>query len=165
MGYSVFGIALFSENCNEICWLASYGWDWRLDLNQSLNLQVLVAQRFGKPEDVQALVKRLLEQQESDGGWSQMREVPKEALKDYEGKKTDAAPKPEKRPSDALATGQTLYALSVAGVDPQQAAIQRALGYLVQSQTKMVRGGSRSGLRRTAAGHSAIMGQAGQQLE
>ena len=53
---------------------------WRnnkfIDQNQSLNLQVLVAQRLGKPEDLQPLVNQLLQQQEADGGWSQTRDRP-----------------------------------------------------------------------------------------
>jgi hypothetical protein len=120
-----------------LVWLAKNKF---LDQNQSWNLRVLVAQRFGKPEDVQALVKQLLEQQESDGGWSQTREATGEAPKDYDGKKTESAPaksdKPEKRPSDAMATGQTIHALSVAGLDAQQPALQRAQAYLLRTQTK-----------------------------
>jgi hypothetical protein len=86
---------------------------------------------------VQALVKQLLEQQEADGGWSQTRDIVSYSLKDYDGKKTGPAPaKAEKRPSDAMATGQTLYALSMAGLDPQHPALQRALAYLIRTQTK-----------------------------
>jgi squalene cyclase len=119
-----------------LAWLGKHKF---LDQNQSLNLRLLVAQRFGKPDDVQAIVKQLLEQQEADGGWSQTREVPTEALKDYEGKKTTPAPVPakvEKRPSDAMATGQALYALTRAGVSPEQPALQRAQAYLLRTQTK-----------------------------
>jgi len=108
-----------------------------IDQNQSLNLQVLVAQRFGKPDEVQPLVKQLLAQQEADGGWSQTRERSSEAIKDYDGKKTAPTPaQTEKRPSDAMATGQTLYALTLAGVEPQQGAIQRAQAFLLRTQTK-----------------------------
>ncbi|HEV3386600.1 MAG TPA: hypothetical protein VG097_17415 [Gemmata sp.] len=108
-----------------------------LDQNQSWNLRVLVAKRFGKSDEVQALVKQLLEQQEADGGWSQTREIVSDSLKDYDGKKTGPAPaKAEKRPSDAMATGQTLYALSMAGLDPQHPGLQSALAYLIRTQTK-----------------------------
>jgi hypothetical protein len=41
------------------------------------------------------------------------------------------------RPSDAIATGQSLYALLQAGVDVGQPALQRALAYLVRSQEKV----------------------------
>jgi squalene cyclase len=123
-----------SARDKALAWLRKHKF---LDQNQSLNLRVLVAQRFGKPEEVQALVKQLLEQQEADGGWSQTRQNATEALKDYEGKKTGPAPAiPEKRPSDALATGQAIYALTRAGLDPEQPALQRALAYLVRTQTK-----------------------------
>jgi hypothetical protein len=93
--------------------LAWLGKNKFLDQNQSWNLRVLVAQRFGKPEEVQALVKQLLEQQNADGGWSQTRD----------------------RPSDAMATGQTLYALTTAGVSSQGPAVQRAQAFLIYEQT------------------------------
>jgi hypothetical protein len=127
-----------------------------IDQNQSLNLQVLVAQRFGKPEELQPLVKQLIEQQEADGGWSQTKERPSGDLKEYEEKKpapatetkdvssehlnknSEAKQPPAEikvRPSDALATGQTLFALTMAGVDSQQPAIQRAQAFLLRTQT------------------------------
>ncbi len=46
-----------------------------------------IAQPFGKSAEVRALVKQLLKTQNADGGWSQLKD----------------------RPGDALATGQTLY--------------------------------------------------------
>jgi squalene cyclase len=116
-----------------LAWLSKHKF---LDQNQSLNLQVLVAHRFGKPEEVKTLVKQLLEQQEADGGWSQTREATAVTLKDYDDKSGPTPAKAEKRPSDALATGQTLYALTVAGLDPQEPALQRAQAYLVRAQTK-----------------------------
>lgn len=123
-----------STRDRALAWLGKHKFQ---DQNQSLNLRVLVAQRFGKPEEVQALVKQLLGQQEADGGWSQTKEASGEALKDYDDKKTEPAPaKAEKRPSDALATGQTLYALTRAGLDPQEPALQRAQAYLIRTQTK-----------------------------
>jgi hypothetical protein len=94
--------------------LAWLGKNKFLDQNQSWNLRVLVAQRFGKAEEVQALVKQLLEQQNADGGWSQTRD----------------------RPSDPMATGQTLYALTTAGVSSQGQAVQRAQAYLIREQTE-----------------------------
>jgi hypothetical protein len=142
-----------------------------VDQNQSWNLRLMVAQRMGKPEEVQAIVKELLNQQEPDGGWSQTR-VQAKNLKEYtedeeEGTPTEkkaaetkdkpAAPKEpvaaeakdkpenkapatpaatEKRPSDALATGQTVYALRLAGVAADHPAIQRAQAFLLKTQTK-----------------------------
>ncbi len=84
------------------------------DRHQTLALNVLVSQRFGKPEDVQTLVKKLREQQHADGGWSQLKELP----------------------SDALATGQTLYVLALVGGAEQQPAIGRAQAFLVRTQLK-----------------------------
>jgi hypothetical protein len=95
-----------------------------LDQNQSWNLRVLVAQRFGKAEEVQTLVKQLLEQQNADGGWSQAK-CPTESPK-----------RKVRRPSDAMATGQTLYALATAGVDSQAPAVQRAQAFLIRTQTE-----------------------------
>jgi squalene cyclase len=57
-------------------------------------------------------VKQLLSQQGDDGSWAQIKD----------------------RPGDALAAGQALYALAAAGVGPQEAAAQRALGSLVKTQ-------------------------------
>lgn len=94
--------------------LAWLGKNKFLDQNQSWNLRVLVAQRFGKAEEVQALVKQLLEQQNADGGWSQTRD----------------------RPSDPMATGQTLYALTTARVSSQGPTVQRAQAFLIREQTE-----------------------------
>ena len=104
--------------------LAWLGKNKFLDQNQSWNMRVLVAQRFGKPEEIQALVKQLLEQQNADGGWSQAKcptESPKHKVR---------------RPSDAMATGQTLYALTTAGVDSQDPAVQRAEAFLIRTQAE-----------------------------
>ena len=104
--------------------LAWLGKNKFLDQNQSWNMRVLVAQRFGKPEEIQALVKDLQEQQNADGGWSQTKcptESPKHKVR---------------RPSDAMATGQTLYALATAGVSSQDLAVQRAQAYLIGEQTE-----------------------------
>jgi hypothetical protein len=84
------------------------------DRNQALTLQTQIAQRFGKPEDVTPLVKQLLEQQNADGGWRQLKD----------------------RPSDALATGQTLYVLALTGTDVRNPAIQRGQGFLTRTQLK-----------------------------
>jgi squalene cyclase len=84
------------------------------DSNQALTLQTQIAQRFGKPEDMLPLVKELLGQQNADGGWSQLKD----------------------RPSDALATGQTLYVLALTGADAQQPAIQLGQAFLTRTQLK-----------------------------
>jgi hypothetical protein len=84
------------------------------DSNQALNLRAQLAQRFGKPEEVAPLVKQLLETQNADGGWSQVKD----------------------RPSDALATGQTLYVLARLGQDIDKAEMRRGLAFLTRTQLK-----------------------------
>jgi hypothetical protein len=83
------------------------------DLNQPLALRILMAKRFGGPDDVQALVKQLIGQQQIDGGWRQT----------------------EDRPSDAMATGQSLYVLAAVGADMEnKAAVGRGQAFLLGSQ-------------------------------
>jgi hypothetical protein len=84
------------------------------DLHQDKVLKVLMAARSGKPrETMQATIDELLALQRSDGGWSQ------------------SVPEPK---SDAFATGQTLYALSLAGYTAQQRPIKRGIDFLVATQ-------------------------------
>jgi hypothetical protein len=104
--------------------LAWLGKNKFLDQNQSWNMRVLVAKRFGKPEEIQALVKELLEQQNADGGWSQAK-CPTESPK-----------RKVRRPSDAMATGQTLFALTTAGMSSEDPAVQRAQAFLIGTQTE-----------------------------
>jgi hypothetical protein len=107
--------------------LAGDGWDAARDRalawlrknkpdesNQALNMQTQLAQRFGQPRDVAPLVEELRKLQNADGGWSQLKD----------------------RPSDALATGQTLYVLALAGADAQDPAVQRGQVFLTQTQLK-----------------------------
>lgn len=95
-----------------IAWLD----DARLsDIHQDKVLKVLMGARFGKPrETMQTTIDELLALQRADGGWSQT--VPE--LK-----------------SDAFATGQTLYALSLAGYAPDRPEIKRGIDFLVATQT------------------------------
>jgi hypothetical protein len=75
--------------------------------------KVLLAARAGKPGDeMQATINELLALQRADGGWSQNAEMG----------------------SDAYATGQTLYVLSLAGYSAQRPEIQRAIDFLVATQ-------------------------------
>jgi hypothetical protein len=78
---------------------------------QPIALRLVVAAKFDLLK-VQPLVTRLLGRQNDDGGWSQI----------------------DSRPSDALATGQALYALLSAGVPADSPSIRRALVYLLRSQ-------------------------------
>ncbi len=76
-------------------------------------LKLLVAIRAGKPRgDLQSSIDQLLALQRSDGGWSQLPETP----------------------TDAFATGQTLYVLSLAGYTSERVEIKRAIDFLTTTQ-------------------------------
>jgi hypothetical protein len=85
------------------------------DIHQDKVLKVLLEARSGKPRNaMQATIDELLGLQCADGGWSQT--VPE--LK-----------------SDAFATGQTLYVLSLVGYTAEQSEIKRGINFLVATQT------------------------------
>ena len=84
------------------------------DLHQDKALKVLMEARSAKPrETLQTTIDELLALQRADGGWSQT--VPE--LK-----------------SDAFATGQTLYVLSLAGYTAERPEIKRGIDFLVATQ-------------------------------
>jgi squalene cyclase len=86
----------------------------RSHLHQDKVLKVLLGVRSGKPRQaLQATIDELLALQRADGGWSQT--VP--------GWK-----------SDAFATGQTLYVLSLTGFTAERPEIQRGIDFLVATQ-------------------------------
>jgi hypothetical protein len=80
--------------------------------NEWLLTRALLEQRMGRGAAAERLVQTLLGQQRPDGGWSFL---PGEA-------------------SNALSTGQTLYALRVAGRPPTDPALRAAVGYLLRTQ-------------------------------
>jgi len=83
------------------------------DNQQMKVLKLLVSIRAGKPrEKMRPAIDQLLALQRPDGGWNQ-------------------TPVPM---SDAFATGQTLYVLSLAGYTAQRPEIQRAIDFLVDTQ-------------------------------
>jgi len=85
------------------------------DLHQEKVMKVLMGTRSGKPRDsLQATIDELLALQRADGGWSQT--IPE-------------------LQSDAFATGQTLYVLSLAGYTAEQRQIKRGIDFLVATQT------------------------------
>jgi hypothetical protein len=85
------------------------------DLHQDKALKVLLGVRAGKPrETLQPTIDELLALQRPDGGWSQ------------------TVPEPK---SDAFATGQTLFVLSLAGETAERPEIQRGIDFLVATQT------------------------------
>jgi hypothetical protein len=85
-------------------------------LNERLVLRLLIARKFGRPGNADERLKELLARQAADGGWSANPEV--------------------HQPSDAFATGQSLYALCLAGGGDQKAkaAIGRACKFLLTMQ-------------------------------
>jgi hypothetical protein len=80
--------------------------------HESLLLQWILAHKADSPTKSQ-LLQKVLERQNGDGGWSNRLDVPH---------------------SDALATGQTLYALSVSGLPIDADTIVRAREFLISSQ-------------------------------
>lgn len=84
------------------------------DLHQDKAMKVLLGARAGKSrETMQSTIDELFALQRADGGWSQT--VPE--LK-----------------SDAFATGQTLYVLSLVGYAKDRPEIQRGIDFLVATQ-------------------------------
>jgi hypothetical protein len=76
-------------------------------------LNLLVAIRAGKPRDtLQPRIDELFARQRPDGGWSQTPETM----------------------SDAFATGEILYVLSLAGYTAERSEIKRAIDFLVATQ-------------------------------
>jgi hypothetical protein len=86
----------------------------RSDAHQDKALKVLLGVRSGKPRTaLQPTIDDLLALQRADGGWSQ------------------TVPEPK---SDAFATGQTLYVLSLAGFSAERPEIRRGIDFLVATQ-------------------------------
>ena len=86
----------------------------RTDTHQDKALKVLLGGRAGKSRKaLQTTIDELLALQRDDGGWSQ------------------TVPEPK---SDAFATGQTLYVLSLAGLAADRPEIKRGLDFLVATQ-------------------------------
>src|SRR5262249_23486608 len=93
-----------------IKWLAETKTD---DDPQSIALRLVLWKRLGRPaKEWEPLVKNVKGRQNSDGGWSQTKDMA----------------------SDAWATGQALYALAHAGIKPSEAAISRGQAFLVKAQ-------------------------------
>lgn len=84
------------------------------DTHQDKVLKLLVGVRFNKPQDIiQRAIDELYALQRVDGGWSQT--------------------VPEMK-SDAFATGQTLYALALAGHAADRPEIKRGVDFLIATQ-------------------------------
>ena len=84
------------------------------DDQQEMALKLLVSLRAGEPhQTIQPSIDRLLSLQRPDGGWSQ------------------SVPEPR---SDAFATGQSLYVLSLAGLTVERPEIRRGIDFLLATQ-------------------------------
>jgi hypothetical protein len=91
-------------------WLRSAGPDDEL---QASTLRLMLAARCAEPDSVtKPLVDEIRRRQNSDGGWSQIKSMA----------------------SDAYATGQALYALAGAKMDPADDAIKRGQAFLLKTQ-------------------------------
>ena len=93
------------------------GVDWIKNLepgesNEWLLTRMLVEHKLDGPNLTQKFLEQLLNQQKPDGGWSWL---PKDN-------------------SNAFSTGQTLYALNLAGIPPNDSHIQNAVNYLLKTQ-------------------------------
>jgi squalene-hopene/tetraprenyl-beta-curcumene cyclase len=80
--------------------------------NEWLVGRLLVERRFGTEPAAGELLRRLIGQQHPDGGWSWLAD----------------------QPSNAFSTGETLYALRLAGLAPGHPAVRRGTEYLLTSQ-------------------------------
>lgn len=78
----------------------------------SVALRLALEARFGDAANVPALRDELISRQNEDGGWSW---------------------KPTRK-SEAFATGESLYVLSLAGVSSDSSAVQKSLHFLVSTQ-------------------------------
>ena len=92
-----------------IDWLAKAD---ETDTTQAALLRLLCKKRLKPAVDVQPQIERFLNRQRSDGGFAQLAD----------------------RASDAYATGQSLYVLSMLGVPHDRPEIQRAVDFLVTTQ-------------------------------
>jgi len=80
--------------------------------NESLVLRLLIELKFGDTGRANTLTEELIDRQNADGGWNWSK----------------------KHGSDPYATGQSLYALGLAGVNADVPAIQAARRFLVTTQ-------------------------------
>jgi hypothetical protein len=83
------------------------------DTTQAAAVRLLMKIRSGaRAPELDADVRQLLARQNKDGGWGQLKDLP----------------------SDAYATGQTLYILSIAGLTKERKEVANAVSFLVANQ-------------------------------
>jgi len=99
-----------------LAWLRSRDPNPISHLNEWLVLRLLIEHKFGEAKQVEERLQELLKRQNADGGWS--------------------ADLKRAQPSDAFATGQSLYAISLAGpnVERQKTATAQATRFLTTTQ-------------------------------
>lgn len=91
-------------------WLAAHA---DQSSRQSRNFRLMMGLREGKTaEELKPVVDAIKAEQNADGGWSQTAEMP----------------------SDAYATGQSLYVLARAGAKPEEPELARGVAFLIGSQ-------------------------------
>src|SRR5439155_472973 len=94
------------------------GFDWMANHKtdgdpQSVAMRLVVWAKLGRPADAwRPLARQIIEAQNEDGGWSQAKGML----------------------SDAWATGQAIYALSLAGLKPGEPALIHARDFLIKTQ-------------------------------
>lgn len=96
---------------NGLKWLATAK---SSDETETSAMRLLLANRLGRATEADAFAKQLLARQNADGGWGETKALP----------------------SDALTTGQALYALADAGRKPDDAAVQKGVAFLLKSQNE-----------------------------
>jgi hypothetical protein len=80
---------------------------------QGRNFRLLMKVREGRPmTEMNSVIVSIMAEQNADGGWSQTPDLP----------------------SDAYATGQTLYVLARAGIKPEVVEMERGVRFLTSSQ-------------------------------
>jgi squalene-hopene/tetraprenyl-beta-curcumene cyclase len=79
---------------------------------QPMAMRAIVSAMYGTPEDSEQVVTQLFAKQNDDGGWAQTKD----------------------RDSDALATGEALYALSMVNGNHHEEAVHKALEFLISTQ-------------------------------
>jgi hypothetical protein len=116
-GWAILALGTFDEKQPEIAKLRQRAEEWldgaKLGAdNEAYVVRLLVALQRGQPERARELADQLIKRQNSDGGWSWSPE----------------------RSSDPYATGQSLYALGIAGRAHGNPPMQAAWRYLLEAQ-------------------------------
>jgi hypothetical protein len=115
--WTLLALATFDDLAGPIRAGRDRAWKWLKESragegNEWLVTRLLVELRMGEAKEARSLRERLVGQQRPDGGWS--------------WRPGD--------PSNAYSTGESLYALALAGVGSDEPAIRRGVDYLLATQ-------------------------------